>query len=114
MIYSLEHIPKASEVRETTQPDAAAEELEWLALEATYERDPHTGMLYPKPDGFQHGRPFWRSSGLKTKPVAGVYRHPAERDTLPKRAKSPLEAARKLAGTSTRYHHPEVTTEIDP
>ena len=85
----------------STIQDSAADELEWLAIEAAAVRI--HGYLYYAPDGYNYpkrpdapGSAYWTGPRASTKAVAGAYKLPSGSAAVPARAKSPDMASRQL------------------
>ena len=98
----------------STIQDSAADELEWLAIEAAAVR--FDGYLYYAPDGYNYpkrplapGSAYWKGPRASTRAVAGAYKLPSNSAAVPARAKSPDMAYRQLeAFPSVTYSPPKL------
>lgn len=102
-------------VTETDTPDAATDEMEWLAIEsAAFCLWGETSYRMPQPDGFRYpktpyrpGSAYWlgpKSSGPRIHPKG--YRLKGESAGMPRRAGNQYEVADFFAGTTATYAPP--------
>lgn len=108
MIFSIESAPPITMESAAQSPDAAADELEWLALEAKSMRLTLGGVVYyvDQPRVIRHVT-TWTETGIgATKWHPRAYRVKGESAGLPRRATSPLYAARQFEAFPTATYLP--------
>lgn len=108
MIFSIESAPPLGVESASMSPDAAADELEWMALESKSMRLTLGGVVYyvDQPRIIRKVT-TWTETGLgATKWHPKAYRVKGESASLPRRATSPLEAARQFEAFPTVTYLP--------